>query len=150
MNAQRTWDECLISAWRSDGVLFCAINEWQRITGLSFEEHLQDLRRAPPWGYPWKSRSRVFVAQFLDKISNRLWNQPPERDAALIDKLQTSTYTSLRGPESEGMRELRKEQRALRKNREKIALNVHIYGERNSRTDWGVTKSARGRIGRVR
>jgi len=148
MNTQRIWDECLIAAWRSDGAVLYAVNEWQRITGLSFEEHQPSLRRVPHLGYPWKIRVRVFAAQHLDKISDRMWDQPPERDAALIDKLQTSTYTTQRAViQSEAVRELQSERRRLNKNRATMALDIHNHSDRNHNTDWGVTKASNRRVG---
>lgn len=148
MDLQRIWDEYLIKAWRADGAVLYAVNEWERVTGLSFIEHQPSLRRVPHLGYPWKFRVRVFVAQYLDKINTRLWDQPPERDAALIDKLQTSTYTTQRATlPNETVRELQRERRQLQKNRATMALDNHNHGERNHGTDWGVTKGAERRTG---
>ena len=147
MDLQRTWDEYLIKAWRADGAVLYAVNEWERVTGLSFVEHQPTLRRAPHLGYPWKFRARVFVAQYLDKISNRLWDQPPERDSALIDKLQTSTFTTANSLSTQATRELKREQRQLQNNRATMVLDIHNYADRNHSTDWGVTKASNRRVG---
>lgn len=148
VDPQRAWDECLCAAWRADGAVLYAVNEWQRITKLSFIEHQPMLRRTPALGYPWKFRMRVFVAQHLDKINTRLWDQPPSRDAAMIDKLQTSSYTTHRTslPDN-ASRELRREQKKVQQNRAVMSLDRHNHSERNSATDWNFTKASPRRVG---
>lgn len=134
---QRIWDTCLLQYWRSAGNIFDAVEEFNKQTGKSITEC--SLLRVPPYGYPWQMAMRVFVADRLEKIGNRMWDMPQERDKALIDKLQTSKYDTAnqkltRDPE------LQKQQREHSKNKQKIRLDVKKYSDRNQKTDWKTVK----------
>lgn len=134
---QRIWDTCLLQYWRSAGNLYAAVSEFNQQTGKLVTEC--SLRRIPPLGYPWNIGVRVFVAERLEKISNRMWDMPKERDEALINKLQTSKYDTANqklNPDAE----LAKEQRDINKNRAKIALETKNYKNRNQKTDWNTVK----------
>lgn len=134
---QRIWDTYLLQTWRSAGTVLDAILSFQRETGEKILE--SNLLRIPPVGYPWKTGMRVFVAQRLEKIGNRMWDMPKDRDAALIDKLQTSKYDTA-NQNVRPDRELEKEQRDTKKNKAKITLETKNYKNRNQKTDWGTVK----------
>lgn len=133
---QRTWDTNLLKFWRSSGNVLDVITEWERETGANFRERGQDLlKRAPPPGYRWKAGVRTFVAAMLPLISDRLWKQPPERDAALIDKLQTSGYTIHKKPQTDTDRDRQRLRRSTANNQQKITLSITKHADRNSATD---------------
>jgi hypothetical protein len=93
----------------------------------------------PPSNIPWKVGVRVFVAEHLSKISNRLWDQPPEKDILLLRKLETSAYDT----EKERMHAdsaLNAEKRQLKNNRERRTLTTSRISDRNQATDWNVVK----------
>ncbi len=143
---QRAWDVALFEAWRANLQITDAVIAWHRSTSKRFEEVQPHLRRAPPLGHPWSVGVRAFVAQRLPLISNRLWSQPPGRDIALIDKLQTSGYTTHRAATTDADRQLRSAQRDARNASAKICLHSTLISERNRATDWNVTNSAKVRI----
>ena len=134
---QRIWDTCLLQYWRSAGKIFDAVEEFNKQTGKNITEC--SLLRIPPLGYPWQVSMRVFVAERLEKIGNRMWDMSQERDKALIDKLQTSKYDTSRQNLSRDP-ELKKQQREHRKNKQKIRLDVKKYSDRNQKTDWRTVK----------
>ena len=134
---QRIWDTCLLQYWRSAGKIFDAIEEFNKQTGKNITEC--SLLRIPPLGYPWQVSMRVFVAERLEKIGNRMWDMSQERDKALIDKLQTSKYDTSKQNLSRDP-ELQKQQREHRKNKQKIRLGVKKYSDRNQKTDWRTVK----------
>jgi len=134
---QRIWDTCLLQYWRSAGKIFDAIEEFNKQTGKNITEC--SLLRIPPLGYPWQVSMRVFVAERLEKIGNRMWDMSQERDKALIDKLQTSKYDTSKQNLSRDP-ELQKQQREHRKNKQKIILDVKKYSDRNQKTDWRTVK----------
>ena len=134
---QRIWDTCLLQYWRSAGKIFDAIEEFNKQTGKNITEC--SLLRIPPLGYPWQVSMRVFVAERLEKIGNRMWDMSQERDKALIDKLQTSKYDTSKQNLSRDP-ELQKQQREHRKNKQKIRLDVKKYSDRNQKTDWRTVK----------
>lgn len=153
MDMQRAWDTSVITAWREDGTIWNAIFKWEELTGKRFSDHLQELRRAPRSGLPWKMRVRVFVAEYLPKISNRLWDQSPARDEPLINKLQTSSYTTVERPthaNDDFLQELKQEQRAIKKSLAIYTLENENYHKRNHATDWNVTKASRRHTRAVR
>ncbi len=136
---QEYWDACLIKTWRENATLFATVQMFESITGMKFSEC--KLLRIPHDGYRWKTGVRAFVAGYLHKINDRLWNQPPEKDVLLLRKLATSTYTTAKTNviyDSE-YKALNKEHR---NNREIVELRQTKYYQRNRATDWGVTKGA--------
>ena len=134
---QRIWDTCLLQYWRSAGKIFDAIEEFNKQTGKNITEC--SLLRIPPLGYPWQVSMRVFVAERLEKIGNRMWDMSQERDKALIDKLQTSKYDTSKQNLSRDP-ELQKQQKEHRKNKQKIRLDAKKYSDRNQKTDWRTVK----------
>jgi hypothetical protein len=148
---QQAWDTALLYAWRSDANIGYLIWRWETDTGASYEQERAHLRRAPRPGMPFYVRVRVWVAEALPLISNRMWDQPAERDAALIAKLQTVGYTTqTQRIKTEADLAVERERRANRKSQERIKLSAHLYADRNHATDWGVTKSSKATRGRLR
>lgn len=134
---QLIWDKTLIDCWRKDYKLSAAVYGFRDQTGIDFFDC--DLLRTPPKGTPWGLSTRVFVAQRLEKISNRLWDQPVERDEALINKLQTSKYTTST-THTNVDNELRVTQNEYRKNKARIRVFAKKIGNRNNKTDWTTVK----------
>ena len=148
---QQVWDTALLYAWRSDANIGYLIWKWETDTGANYEEERAHLRRAPRPGMPYGIRVRVWVAEALPLISNRMWDQPIERDAALIAKLQTVGYTTqTRNLKTESNLALERERRAHKKSQERNELSAHVYANRNHTTDWNVTKSSKATRGRLR
>jgi hypothetical protein len=87
---QEYWDACLIKTWRLDGKVIDAILMFKSITGKTLYDRQEQLLRTPPIAFPFKLRIRPFMAQYLEKISHRLWEQKPDKDVLLLKKLQTS------------------------------------------------------------
>lgn len=79
------------------------------------------------------------MAQRLEKIGDRLWDLPKEKDEALINKLQTSKYDTA-GVNLKPDKDLAKEQKATRSNRAKMELEHKNYRNRNQKTDWKTVK----------
>ncbi len=134
---QRIWDTCLLQYWRSAGNLMAIVEDFYKQTGKNFYEC--SLLRVPPTGYPWAIGVRVFMAERLEKISNRMWDMSPERDGALIDKLQTSKYDTANqrlNPDAE----LEQQRRRHRANMAKVTLESKNYKNRNKKTDWSTVK----------
>ena len=87
---QEYWDACLIRTWRQSGSVLDAMMMFKSITKIQMEDVEPKLLRIPKDGFPWKTGVKVFIASHLSKISNRLWDQPPEKDVALLKKLKDS------------------------------------------------------------
>lgn len=83
----------------------------------------------------------MFTAYHLPKINDRLWDQEPEKDLALLRKLQKSKYNTEKTPyRTNADRELSNAKHKLRKDRAKKAYTTLAISERNSATDWNVVK----------
>ena len=136
---QEYWDACLIKAWRMDRRVSGATLMFKAITGKEFFECEPKLKRIPHYGLPWTIRVRVFVASFLPKVSERLWDQPPEKDVELLRKLATSNYDTLRTQTPEDV-ELKKARMQVRTNNKRNNLIYQKTMHRNHDTDWSVTK----------
>ena len=137
-NNQEVWDACLIRTWRNAGTVLDAVQMYKSMTQIDIHE--QDLLRKPKIGYPYKTGIRVFVAAFLPKISERLWNQQPEKDIDLFRALKTSKYTT----QEKALRmdkEFTNLDKQIRRNTDQIKVENHFYKNRNRETDWNVTKS---------
>lgn len=133
---QKYWDACLIKVWRAGGQLLDAVLMFKSITGKDVSEC--NLKRTPPGGMAWKMGVRVFVAEFLPKISARLWEQEPSKDVALLKALEKSSYTTCQRTRD---RELAKTKREAKQNETEISMLANKIASRNRKTDWGVTKS---------
>ena len=141
---QEYWDACLIKTWRNMGSVGDVLHMFAGITQKRNDQ--VTLLRNIPTNIPWKVPLRAFVAERLPKISERLWNQTPEKDVALLRKLQTSPYdtaTTNLTPDNERLAERRK----TKKNQSIIDWNLTNALKRNQATDWNVTKG--GRIKRI-
>jgi hypothetical protein len=136
---QEYWDACLIKTWRNDGKLLDAFQMFRSVTGKRTDEIDPPLLRLPSAGVPWKLPARAYMAAYLEKISNRLWEQPPEKDVLLLKKLQTSKYTTTTQNTNNDL-ELAAEQRSHNSNRKRNAMSALNKSNRNQATDWGVTK----------
>lgn len=136
---QEYWDACLIRSWRNHLRILDAITMFQSITGKQLDEC--ELLRIPRNGIPWVINTRSFAAGYLPKISDRLWDQSPEKDVALLRKLSQSKYdTEKTQYKTNSNRELDNARRSTKKDREKKEFTTRIISERNSATDWNVTK----------
>lgn len=145
---QEYWDACLIKTWRNDGNLLDACVMFKSITGKLVFDREDRLLRTPSEKVPLKINMRPFVAQYLEKISRRLWDQPPEKDVLLLKKLKDSKYdttTQNTNPD----REMINARSQYISNRKKIGMNTLATSNRNQATDWGITKGT-GRTARTR
>jgi hypothetical protein len=138
---QEYWDACLIRAWRKNENVLYAVIMFKSITGKDFYSYDPPLLRLPKEGFPWKIGAKAFVADFLSKISKRLWEQPPEKDVLLLKKLKDSKYNT----ELDALKnhELDNERRQLRRNRLKVGMSVLAVSNRNGDTDWNTVKGSR-------
>jgi hypothetical protein len=145
---QEYWDACLIKTWRNDGQLIDAMQMFTSMTGKKTNEIDPPLLRLPNEGAPWKLYVRAYMAAHLEKISARLWEQPPEKDVLLLKKLQTSKYTTSK-QNTDRDTEMEAEIRRLRTNQKRNGMSTLANSNSNQATDWGVTKgSAKVRIKR--
>ena len=141
---QEYWDACLIRTWRQSGSVLDAMIMFKSITKVNLEDVEPKLLRIPRVGFPWKIGIKVFVAEHLSKISARLWDQPPEKDVALLKKLKDSKYDTEKDAIADN--ELKNEISKTVKNKRKIELLSKNNSERNKATDWGTMKTPnRGR-----
>ena len=138
---QEYWDACLIRSWRRQLCLMDAMSMFLSLTGKRIDEC--ELLRIPLPNTPWKSGVRVFTAYHLPKINDRLWDQEPEKDILLLRKLQKSKYNTEKTQyRTNADRDLANARAKIRKDREKNKYTTRAISERNSATDWGVTKGA--------
>jgi hypothetical protein len=142
---QEYWDACLIRAWRRQMNLIDAMSMFLSLTGKRIDEC--ELLRVPLDNIPWRTGVRVFTAYHLPKINDRLWDQHPEKDLALLRKLQKSKYnTEKKQHRTNADRELSNAKHKMRKDRQKNAYTTHLVSEYNSDTDWNVVKGS-ARVG---
>jgi hypothetical protein len=139
MSDQKNWDAALIKTWRLAGSIGDVYVLFNAIAGKRTDECDPPLKRLPPSGIPWGVGVRVFVANHLSKISNRLWDQAPEKDILLLRKLETSSYDT----EAERMHTdsaLDAEKRQIKNNKARRTLTTSRISNRNQATDWNVVK----------
>jgi hypothetical protein len=145
---QEYWDACLIKTWRNDGQLIDAMQMFTSMTGKKTDEIDPPLLRLPRVGVPWKLYVRAYMAAYLEKISKRLWEQPPEKDVLLLKKLQTSKYDTTTQNTDRDI-EMEAEIRRLRTNQKRNGMSTLANSNSNQATDWGVSKgSARVKVKR--
>lgn len=138
---QEYWDACLIRAWRRQLSLMDAMSMFLSLTGKRTDEC--DLLRTPLKNTPWTTGVRVFTASYLPKISDRLWGQEPDKDITLLHKLQKSKYTTEKTAyRTNADRDLANEQARNRRNKQVVELSLTKAINKNSATDWNVTKGA--------
>jgi len=141
---QEYWDACLIRTWRQSGSVLDAMKMFESITKIRMEDVEPKLLRIPRVGFPWKLGVKVFVAEHLSKISARLWDQPPEKDVALLQKLKDSKYDTEKDTIQDS--DFKNEINKTNKNKRKMELLSKNISERNKDTDWGTMKiTKRGR-----
>jgi hypothetical protein len=141
MSDQKNWDAALIKTWRLSGTYVDALRLFKTLSGKRTDECDPPLKRVPKKFLPFGVGIRVYVAEYLPKISARLWDQPPEKDILLLRKLETSPYDSLETKMyDEGQAERASLINNVKSNRKRIAMNVLAISNRNQATDWGVTK----------
>ena len=138
---QEYWDACLIRTWRQSGSVLDAMMMFKSITKIQMEDVEPKLLRIPKDGFPWKTGVKVFIASHLSKISNRLWDQPPEKDVALLKKLKDSKYDTEKDTIHDTA--LITERSKTYKNKTKMELLSKKISERNSPTDWSTIKTPR-------
>jgi len=144
---QEYWDACLIRAWRKNENVLYAVIMFKSITGKAMYGYDPPLLRIPKEGFPWKIGAKAFVADFLSKISKRLWEQPPEKDVLLLKKLKDSKYDTEK--DIIANLEFNNERSQTRRNKLKVGMSKLAYSNRNGDTDWNTVKSGR-QIGRRR
>lgn len=135
---QEYWDACLILAWRKAGTVWDVFDMFESITKTKATEVEPKLLRLPREGFPWRIGVRVFAAQHLSKISARLWEQPPEKDVALLKKLKESKYDTEKDTIQDSA--LKDQIRKTRINKKKQEFTTRAISERNSATNWNVVK----------
>lgn len=135
---QSTWDSCLLIAWRKSLNVGQLFNYFESVTKQRAED--LDLLRKPKQGFPYKIGVRKFVADYLEKISNRMFEQPPEKDILLLRKLKTSCYTTTQDSTLVKEKDRVNAIKQTKRNEMKIQLDSHNYGNRNHKTDWKVVK----------
>lgn len=137
---QEYWDAILIRTWRQFGTVRDAVVMFNATVGRQATEC--DLLRFPNPGAPWSMGVRVFVAEFLPKISTWLWEHPPEQDVNLLRGLKDSKYTTLTCAIEKGGKELNDVRRAVSADHKRMLVGHAAYLNRNDATDWNKTKGA--------
>ena len=138
---QEYWDACLIRAWRRHMSLLDAMSMFLSLTGKRTDEC--ELLRIPLDNIPWRTGVRMFMAYYLPKINDRLWDQEPDKDLALLRKLQKSKYdTEKTAYRTNADRDLSNERVRNRRNKKVVELSLTKALNKNSATDWNVTKGA--------
>ena len=140
---QEYWDACLIKTWRQYGSYLDAVNMFKSITGIDLyrPQNPRTILRTPKKSFPVFTGIRIFVAQFLPKISDRLHDQPPEKDVLLLRKLSSSKYdVEEKAYQTSADRVHKNAQKTFHKNTERINLQTTNIIERNKATDWNVVK----------
>lgn len=143
---QEYWDACIIKTWRQHGSFLDAVTMYKSITGIDLmtEENRRHVLRTPKHYFPAHTGIRLFVAQYLPKISDRLFSQAPEKDIQLLRKLSTSTYDVENKPYTNALdNEHKNLSNKLKRNRLRIGLNTLAKNNRNHDTDWNVVKGSR-------
>lgn len=139
---QEYWDACLIKTWRNCGSVMDALQLFNSITGKRADEIEPRLLRMPRLGYKYKLPVRIFMANHLEKISNRLFEQPPEKDVALLRKLKDSKYDTADKPTQTRDKELANAYAKNRCDNLRVGFFKVAFGfdNRNSATDWNKVK----------
>lgn len=132
---QKFWDAMLIRSWRQFGTVGDLRDMFESTCGVScFEAGI--LRKTPP--LHGRVGTRVFIAQYLPKINDRLVGQNADKDVALLRALQTSPYDTLQNALPDKERDRMRHQ--LKANRLRMGMETLKATGRNHDTDWNVTK----------
>ena len=139
---QEYWDACLIKTWRNAGSVLDALRMYTSITGKRAHDTEPPLRRLPHEGFKYALPMRIFMANYLEKISNRLFEQSPDKDVLLLHKLKDSKYTTADKTTLLKDRELDNAtaQHKRDNTRTKFLKEALGFSNRNHSTDWNVTK----------
>lgn len=142
---QEYWDACLIRAWRNFHTFYDLDKMFHSIVGKWPNEVEPPLLRRSKAFLPKRMTVRYFTARFLPKINDRLLEQPPEKDVALLKKLKDSKYDVLSSSTAAAMATEEEKSRAKMFHtgaavRMLVAHNLKVYQERNEATDWNKTK----------
>lgn len=139
---QEYWDACLIRTWRNHGETVDAMRMFVSITGKRTDAI--PLLRVPVGHFP--DACRVFVANWLPKISEWLLKCGPEHDVTLLKRLSASKYDVQKVPSFLPDPEKKHLYQVHAKNKQVMKLARTMAGSRNSDTDWSTVKgSARRR-----
>lgn len=136
---QKYWDACLIRGWREFQQISDVVFAYQSIA-IGWDVPTAGIRRMPQYGMPWSTSSRAFVASYLPKISDRLWNQTRDRDVYLLKALQKSTYDIQKQVRDVTLAEVMRDVRTVKAKNE---FTTRLVSTRNASTDWGVCKATR-------
>lgn len=140
---QEYWDACLIKTWRKHGSYGDAVRMFRSITGIDLltKEGHRAVLRTPRGFFPIKTGIRLFVARYLPKISDRLFDQPPEKDVMLLRKLSTSKYdTEEKEYTTSSDHEHNNIGRTVKTSMLRIGITFQAANDRNAATDWSVVK----------
>ncbi len=143
---QEYWDACIIKTWRQHGSFLDAVIMFRSITGidLMLEKDRRAVLRTPKHYFPAHTGIRLFVAQYLPKISDRLFNQPPEKDVLLLRKLSTSKYDVEDKAYTNALdHEHKNLSNKLKRNRLRMGSATLSVRNRNHDTNWNVVKGSR-------
>ena len=118
-----------------------ALKLFSTLAGKRTDECDPPLKRVPKGHFPYNVGIRVFVAEFLPKINDRLWGQTQDKDILLLRKLETSPYDAmeLRMYNSDSMVLMKK----VATNESRMAMESLAKSNRNHNTDWNVMKGTR-------
>jgi len=141
MSTQKYWDACLIRSWRMHGTLSSLLIMFKAVVHKDALE--EGLLRTPTGYVPFRQPVRAWVASRLPKISTILWEQDPDKDVALLRKLENSKYTTAKSSTIIPDKERAKMRADLRKNKQAMELESTNYSNRNSATDWGTMSGGR-------
>tara|TARA_R110000822_G_scaffold36783_5_gene103361 strand:+ start:2025 stop:2465 length:441 start_codon:yes stop_codon:yes gene_type:complete len=144
MTDQKNWDAALIKVWRTSGNMRDAKSLFHALAGKFADDCDPPLLRTPKGYFPNKVGVKVFVAAYLPKINERLWNQTPDKDVLLLRKLESSTYDTAT-VNMNADRELDAERARLIANRKRVGMSTLEYSNRNNETNWNVVKGSRRR-----
>ena len=99
--------------------------------------------RTPKKFFPAHTGIRIFVAEYLPKISERLFNQSPEKDVDLLRKLSKSKYdTEEKAYTTYSDQEHKSEINRERRNAQKVSFGFNMAVNRNQDTNWNVVKGS--------
>ena len=145
---QKYWDACLIKQWRLAGTLADLRTMYKSIVGEYPDNH--SILRKPEASMPYRIGVRVFVDTRLSKLNELLWKVSPEKDVEILKKLTASKYDTHNRPSTNAEREVNNTRYRHKKEAAINKLNITLYSERNSATDWDTVKSTRARVRRTK
>lgn len=138
MSDQKNWDAALIKTWRLAGDYMDALKLFTALSGKQTDECDPPLKRVPKGYFPYGAGIRVFVAEHLPKISDRLWSQTPDKDILLLRKLETSPYDTLEGRLCDP--NIKMLAGRVYRDKKRMSMEATAKSNRNRDTDWNVMK----------